>query len=583
MIRSIIGIECGNKKTVISKIDRNGLSNIPSDSSNREIPSVIVYTEKNRIFSEQALDRIKAYTNSAIIYPYRLCVQDEYQKGYFLFQYDEKDNMGIINGEKWYVFQILASYFTYLDQLISKNSEQYVCVISVPNYFSQKEKYFFQKALQIAKLPCLKIVEEHMCIAYSYLQTQKNVLKEQGKKTILFIDLGETQTSAFIYLFDNTKGTLLQIESQKNLGLRDIDRYIYEYLAKKYTYFSKLNKKTYLRVLEQIEKLRKVLSSNSEANLHIEYITQDEDLDHYFSRKEFENIISDNFMQDFMKFLNQFSQQNLNIDEIELIGSGSRIPLILQKLKEVFQRQYMGIILQNGEQISRGSALVCALQASQINPFVKIENYKVQSLFTEQDQLIEVFLGQTLKKGEALLYKGKELPFFFNIEGELQGEENSFLSIKFGEIIYKTEVLKGGSQFKVVGQINECKMLEIEEVLVDFQEVSVENSLIQDSQMIDFIEKEKEMKERDLNFGDGSRGIFSLFQKEGANKVGEYLNCFNVTNSFSLEIGGNQLSDSGIKCIFDGIQKYISLREFKINLESNLKSKNANNITEKSI
>ncbi len=52
MIRSIIGIECGSKKTVISKIDRNGLSNIPSESSNREIPSIMVFTESNRLFAE---------------------------------------------------------------------------------------------------------------------------------------------------------------------------------------------------------------------------------------------------------------------------------------------------------------------------------------------------------------------------------------------------------------------------------------------------------------------------------------------------------------------------------------------------
>ena len=52
MIKAIIGIETGSQKTVISKIDRNGLSNIPSDASNREIPSIIVFGETQRLFAE---------------------------------------------------------------------------------------------------------------------------------------------------------------------------------------------------------------------------------------------------------------------------------------------------------------------------------------------------------------------------------------------------------------------------------------------------------------------------------------------------------------------------------------------------
>lgn len=52
MIKGIVGIECGSKNSVLSKIGRNGLENIQSESSNREIPCVIVYCDDERLFAE---------------------------------------------------------------------------------------------------------------------------------------------------------------------------------------------------------------------------------------------------------------------------------------------------------------------------------------------------------------------------------------------------------------------------------------------------------------------------------------------------------------------------------------------------
>lgn len=52
------------------------------------------------------------------------------------------------------------------------------------------------------------------------------------------------------------------------------------------------NEKAKLRMLDAIEKLRKTLSANSEANINIECLMEDEDLFYNFKREELEQIIA---------------------------------------------------------------------------------------------------------------------------------------------------------------------------------------------------------------------------------------------------------------------------------------------------
>lgn len=74
------------------------------------------------------------------------------------------------------------------------------------------------------------------------------------------------------------------------------------------------------------------------------------------------------------------------------------------------------------------------------------------------------------------------------------------------------------------------------------------------------------------------------FKSAGSIKVKEFLSAFGITRSLLLELGNNTFSDVGIKNILKGLSaKSLGLKEFSINLESNLKANNKNTITAKSI
>ncbi|KAL4467447.1 hypothetical protein ABPG72_000657 [Tetrahymena utriculariae] len=490
MIKGIVGIECGSRISVISKIGRHGLENIASETSNREIPCIIVYGDKQRLFAELAQDRLKSFWQQGIAYPFRLCTNNEINKGFTFFNYNQETKKAIIDGQELELVQLIASYFTYLDNLIYKNlneQDNYACAISTPNYFTLEEKLRLQTSAQIARLPCLKIVEEHCAIGYTYLWFQKQTLHEKRKR-VLFVDLGQSQTSCFIYDFDKLTARAQYLNSNRDLGVRNIDKLVYQYLQEKHPdVFQKINKKQELRVIDQIEKLRKVLSSNSEANLMIECLTTDHDLQHNFTREEFEQILyKGGFVSSFEEILNRSIsfclQYEFIVDDIEIIGGGTRIPLVQSLVKKIFNKEKLGISMQTSENISRGCAIACALAASQINPLIKIEHYKLQNIL-QHDVQVELFV-QGQKYAEQKFSSTQFLPTYQQISAILPSYvENMDIQLRFNNVIYKNTESVSGNNITISYTIGDNGILEVKQASVGL--LSQNESQNPDNQMVD--------------------------------------------------------------------------------------------------
>jgi molecular chaperone DnaK (HSP70) len=83
--------------------------------------------------------------------------------------------------------------------------------------------------------------------------------------------------------------------SDRNLGARNIDDILVDILGgefyKKYGADPRKNFKCRLRMLDAIEKQRKILSANLEATVHLEALMEDEDLHRNIKRPEFEEMI----------------------------------------------------------------------------------------------------------------------------------------------------------------------------------------------------------------------------------------------------------------------------------------------------
>jgi len=102
---------------------------------------------------------------------------------------------------------------------------------------------------------------------------------------------------------------------------------------KKYGCDPRPNPKCRLRLLDSIEKVRKLLTSNKEAEVNCEALMEDEDLRRHMTRDELEELIAP-FVARFRKCLEESLAKsgltNEQIDFVELVGEATRMPICIQ-------------------------------------------------------------------------------------------------------------------------------------------------------------------------------------------------------------------------------------------------------------
>jgi heat shock protein 4 len=99
------------------------------------------------------------------------------------------------------------------------------------------------------------------------------------------------------------------------------------------------NRKAVLKIMENIEKQRKVLSGNSEFEMNIEYLMEENDLQYSMKRDQFEQISNPVFNQIhdiLLRTRENLKEKGIKLHSVELVGGGTRIPKFLQIAKEIF-------------------------------------------------------------------------------------------------------------------------------------------------------------------------------------------------------------------------------------------------------
>ena len=171
-------------------------------------------------------------------------------------------------------------------------------VLTVPSYFSNVERQALMDAVHIAGLKCPRIINESTAIALQYGFFKKNDIAkdESGARNVAFIDFGHSKTTISVAQFTKDKTKILCHLSDRNMGARDFDYTIMTKIAadfdKKFGDDPMENPRCKLRMMEAIEKARKVISADKESTINVDYLLNEEDLVHCLKREEFNETIS---------------------------------------------------------------------------------------------------------------------------------------------------------------------------------------------------------------------------------------------------------------------------------------------------
>lgn len=275
--------------------------------------------------------------------------------------------------------QLYALYLCKLKNIYE--SAKIVCgdiVIAVPPYFSAVERQALIDATKIAGINCCRIINETTAIGLSYGLFRHGDI---GDKTryVMFVDMGYSKLTVSVMEFKSTQYTILAQGWEPNLGARNMDADIIEKLAsdfqKKYDLNLRKSPKAMIRMFDTVQRVRKILSANTEAPIIVESIMEDNDVNYNLTRKEFESIIEpylERIRNMCIKILEESKVKPEDVHSIEMVGEATRIPSVIATVQSCLKAPITRT-MNSADCVARGCAIQCAI----FSPLFKVREFKI--------------------------------------------------------------------------------------------------------------------------------------------------------------------------------------------------------------
>ncbi|MDF5717088.1 MAG: molecular chaperone DnaK [Rhizonema sp. NSF051] len=213
-------------------------------------------------------------------------------------------------------------------------------VITVPAYFNDSQRQATKDAGKIAGVEVLRIINEPTAASLAYGFDKKS------NETILVFDLGGGTFDVSILEVGDGVFEVLATSGDTHLGGDDFDKKIVDFLAEEFRKQEGIDlrkdKQALQRLTEAAEKAKIELSSVTQAEINLPFITATQDgpkhLDTTLTRTQFEKLCSDLIDRSRIPVENALRDAKLSksdIDEVVLVGGSTRIPAVQQVVKNV--------------------------------------------------------------------------------------------------------------------------------------------------------------------------------------------------------------------------------------------------------
>jgi heat shock protein 4 len=256
-------------------------------------------------------------------------------------------------------------------------------VMSVPAWFTDVQRRALIDAAEIAGLKLLRLMNDTTAAAIGWGITKLDLpAPEEKPRRVAFIDCGHSNFTCSVVEFKKGELSVKSTAFDRHLGGRDFDKALLDHFAKeflgKYKIDIRSNPKAMTRVLAAAEKLKKILSANQQAPLNIESLMNDVDVRAMVTRQEFEALVEpvlNRVTAPLEQALAEAKLSKEDIDVIEVVGGGSRVPAIKERIQAFFGKT-LSFTLNQDEAIARGCAFSCAI----LSPIFKVRDFAVQDV-----------------------------------------------------------------------------------------------------------------------------------------------------------------------------------------------------------
>lgn len=353
----IIGIDLGTTNSAVAYMIAGKPEIIANAEGNRTTPSVVAINKKGERLVGQVAQRQRVTNAKDTIYGVKRLIgrkwsDKEVQKDLDIMPFKiVKKGSGValeMGGKEYTPEEISAMVLS----KIKADAEAFLgekvteAVITVPAYFDDSQRQATKDAGKIAGLEVKRIINEPTAAALAY-----GLDKGKEEKIVVF-DLGGGTFDVSVLELGDGVFEVKSTNGDTHLGGEDFDNAIVNYFLEEFKKSDGIDLKkdnaAMQRLKDEAEKAKKELSSTTETEVNIPFITADADGPKHFevklSRAKLEELVApmiDRLSGPVEKALKDAKLSAKDINEVVLVGGMTRMPAVIEKVKKLFGKDPM--------------------------------------------------------------------------------------------------------------------------------------------------------------------------------------------------------------------------------------------------
>jgi molecular chaperone DnaK len=350
----VIGIDLGTTNSVVAVMEGGQPTVIPNEEGGRTTPSVVAFTDEGERLVGAVAKRQAVTNPERTIYSIKRFVgrrRSEVPEEIRLVPYEVvegSEGTAAIQVEgKPYSPQELSAMIL---QKLKASAEAYLgtevsgAVITVPAYFNDAQRQATKDAGAIAGLEVRRIINEPTAAALAY-----GLDKKRDEKIAVYDFGGGTFDISILEVGENVV-EVKATSGDTHLGGDNLDQRIIEYLVAEFRKDQGIDLSkdpmAMQRLREAAEKAKIELSTAATTDINLPFVTADQSgpkhMNLKLSRAKFEQLVEDLVERTLEPCRSAIVDAGLSaaeIDEVVLVGGSTRIPLVQEKVKQLFGKE----------------------------------------------------------------------------------------------------------------------------------------------------------------------------------------------------------------------------------------------------
>lgn len=324
----IIGIDLGTTNSCVAVMEGGKPTVITNAEGSRTTPSVVAFTKNgDRLIGDAA--KRQAVTNAEhTISSIKRHMGTDFRVNINGKGYTPQEISAMI------LMKLKTDAESYLGEPVSE------AVITVPAYFDDAQRQATKDAGRIAGLNVARIINEPTAAALAY------GLENEMPQKVMVYDLGGGTFDVSVIEIGEGVIEVLATSGDNRLGGDDFDDRLTEYIIKEYKNRERIDlskdKMALQRVREAAEKAKIELSSTTNVNINLPFITAGKDggkhLDMDITRAKFDELTFDLVERTAVPVQNALNDAGLSpaqINKVLLVGGSTRIPAVQDKVRKL--------------------------------------------------------------------------------------------------------------------------------------------------------------------------------------------------------------------------------------------------------